>query len=192
MDEGKRRYSSYFEAEHACGLLKKRMHKSFSVYGKSGSWYVGGVHMKKRATTAKRKSLDEIKLLFQEDIKHGATTSADVGSYAAGIDAESSAGKLTFESDKESLCVLSEVHLKLGTDLSMKNSKTYLVLDVDINGTHQQILMGGAFEPHIPLVMKQAQRLKGKPISWHTWNAAGAPEKWGHDSWFYMIEERLA
>ena len=190
MDEGKKQYSSYYDAARACGDLIKRFHKPFNVYGKNGSWYVGGVHMKQRAPKM-RKSFDEIKLLFTDDI-NGQTTDVEVSAYAGEIAAETSAGKESTESGGESRCILVDVSLKTGRELGMNNSKTYLVLDMDTGGERKPIQMGGAFERHIPLVMKQAQRLKGKAILWHTWNAAGAPTKWGHEKWFYMIEERLA
>jgi hypothetical protein len=189
MDEGKRPYNSYSEAERARRELMRRLHKPFNVYGKGGTWYVGGVHMKQRVPAKTLKSFDEIKLLFVEE---GPASDAEVSAYATEIVAETTAGKETIESGSESECVVVAVSLKTGHELLMNNSKTYLVLDLVVGDKRKQIQMGGAFERHIPLVMKQAHRLKGKSILWHTWNSAAAPTKWGHEKWFYMIEERLA
>ena len=50
--------------------------------------------------------------------------------------------------------------------------------------------MGGRFESHIPLIKKQAEKLIGNSVVWHTWNSKIRKTNWSSDSWFYLIEAK--
>lgn len=191
MDEGKRQYGSYLEAQRACQYLIKKKRAPFTVYGSNRVWYVGGVHMKQRDATKRLKSFEDIKQLFAEDLDEQ-LSEGQVDAYASDVVADSEAGMETIESGSEAECILREASLQTGRELGMNNSNAYLVIDVDVGDDRKQILMGGAFARHIPVVMKQAKRMKGKPIVWYTWNPSGGAKTWGHERWFYMIEERPA
>lgn len=185
LDEGKRLYSSYSEAQREADRLTQAHRKGFQAYRVGANWAVGGVHMKK---SKKIKSFEDLHQLL--DMYKESDDDASVDAYISEIEKES----LVTESEEVGASqnwILRNVSLKYGCDagLSIHNKKTYLVLELSRDGQNLQLKMGGKFDVHIPLVKKLCDSLKDKAIRWHTWNSKVKKINWLPNEWFYLIEE---
>jgi hypothetical protein len=181
---GKKRFTSYDEAERAAKAMRTRHNENFQAVKTDGGWVVGGVHVKSKTPYKRVKAMAEIRELFSE-LK--ATLVTDVDDYANQI-AESAASKTSEINGEGENWRLVSWEVAAGRQLQMNNDTSYLVLTVESNEQTLRIQMGGAFSPHIPLISAQAESLLGRNIVWHTWNSSHQPAKWERGKWFYMIE----
>ena len=180
---GKRLFTSFEDADRAAKAMRTRHNENFQPVKVEGGWVVGGSHLKSKTPYKRVKSFADIRALF-EDLPDPVSED-DVNDYANHIAAETAPSEVKGEDEGWTL-VSSEC--LTGTQLGMKNDKTYLALTLEREGQRRRIQMGGAFSRHIPLVSHQANSLLGRRIVWHTWNPASDPAKWEDSKWFYMIE----
>lgn len=185
LDDGKRLYSTYSEAQKEADRLMHKHKQGFQAYKVGSNWAVGGVHLKK---TKKIKSLEDLHQLL--DIYKESEDDRSVDAYISEIEKES----LVSDSEEigaSQLWILQDVSLRLGCDIGMAstNQTTYLVLTLKQNDETLILKMGGKFSKHIPLVKRQCDALKFKSIRWHTWNSKVKKSNWQTNEWFYLIEE---
>lgn len=185
LDDGKRLYSSYSEAQREADRLTQAHRRGFQAYRVGANWAVGGVHMKK---SKKIKSFEDLHQLL--DMYKESDDDVSVDAYISEIENES------LISDSEEVgasqqWILQDVSLKLGCDIGMStaNKTTYLVLILKRNHETLLLKMGGKFGVHIPLVKRQCEALKFKNVRWHTWNSKVKKSNWQTNEWFYLIEE---
>ncbi len=185
LNLGKKIFSSFEDAEKAAASMRKSKSEPFKTYKVNGGWAVGGVHLN---TPAKKvKSLSDLKTVLN-NLK-SSDEDDSVEEYIDLIESESKSDKINTVFGTEQIWRLISYSEKSGTQLGMKNNKNYLVLEIT-NGTEiKKPKMGGAFEPHIPLMKKIAETLINSPVIWHTWNPKSNPNQWNNDSWFYRLEE---
>lgn len=186
MDQDKKLYGSFQEASKVATEMSRRYDEAFEPYKAAGGWHVGGVHVKPKEKKRRVKRMDEIWKLFSEGDELYAPT-AMVEDYISDIEQEQSEGRTATEMGVDSNYYLESFDLKPGTELGMRNSTMYLVLTLAGPDGPSTIRMGGKFSRHIPLIRMQAEKLRGKAITWKTWNPVGDPSKWPPNVWFYMI-----
>lgn len=187
IDEGKRLYTSFDEAQMAAAKMSRKHNEGFNVYKVGNQWAIGGVHTQSIQRKQKFNSFDALRVLLDSFKESEEDTSVE--DYIADIETDSLAKESSVLGETDDW-VLNEVSLKLGRDIGMShaNNKTYLVLSLT-NGTQKLILkMGGNFCPHIPLIQRQAESLINSPVVWHTWNNSSS--NWDSDAWFYRIEKK--
>lgn len=186
LDEGKKIYSSYEEAERVARAMQATYKKNFTAYRTEGGWVIGGVHINAKKPYKRVKSFNELRALFVH--LDDAVDDQKIEQYANLIEIESQSDKESSLNGQDEGWLLKSWSIATGRDLSMNNDKEYLVLHIESKESKLDIQMGGAFSPSIDLISKQAQSLIGKCIVWHTWNSYGKPNKWSKSKWFYMIE----
>ncbi len=185
LDDGKRLYSSYSEAQREADRLTQTHKRGFQAYRVGANWAVGGMHMNK---SKKIKSFEDLHQLL--DIYKDSDEDVSVDAYISEIKKES----LISESEEVGAnqhWILQSVFLKLGCDIGMAstNRTTYLVLELKRDQETLLLKMGGKFGVHIPLVKRQCESLKSKKVRWHTWNSKVKKSNWLTNEWFYLIEE---
>ncbi len=189
LDQGKKLYSTYSEAKSIADRMCRTHNEGFNVYKVNEMWAVGGVHAKLVNRKRVCKSLNDIRLMFADY-----SLSEDdraVANYISEVDSESQTNESWTEGESEDW-ILESVDLKLGREIGMSesNTKTYLVLKLSKNSDEVTLKMGGKFSPHIPLLKRHAENLKGQAVIWHTWNSKIKETSWSSDSWFYLIESK--
>lgn len=190
LDEGKKLFSNYAEAKSVADKMSRSHNQGFNVYKVDDMWAVGGVHTKSIKQKKKVKSLDEIRFLLDEFKDSDDDTSVD--DYIKEVESESLVSDSSIEGESEDW-ILANVSLKPGHEIGMSESnfKSYLVLILKKNDEEMMLKMGGRFSTHIRLIQRQAGKLIGKSVIWHTWNSNVRKTSWRSDSWFYMIEEKV-
>lgn len=184
LNIGKKIFSSFEDAEKAAASMRKSKNEPFKAYKVNGGWAVGGVFLN---TPKKVKSLSDLRSVLTNLKSDEDDDSID--HYIELIESESKSDKVNTVFGTEQIWRLISCSEKTGAQLGMKNNKNYLVLEIT-NGTDtKKPKMGGAFEPHIPLMKRIADSLINSPVIWHTWNPKSNPTQWDNDSWFYRLEE---
>jgi hypothetical protein len=185
LNQGKVVFTSKEDAERAARKMSQKHGEAFAAYKLAAGWAVGGVFLKK-PRKLKVKSLDEIKDLWS-DLQHDHDDSA-IDEYADAVLAKASS-EISTQFGADSVWILSGYSIKTSHELGFKTRGKYLVLDITNGIETKQPKMGGAFEPHIPLMTKVAEALINKAVIWSTWNPRHDPTKWGNNSWFYILQE---
>jgi len=187
LDDGKRLFDSFAEAEKVATKMSRSHNEGFSVYKVGNQWAIGGVHTKEVRKKQKIKSFDDIRLLLEEFKETHSDTSVE--DYISEIENDSLVKESSIQGESDEW-ILRAVALKFGheIDMSPKNTNTYLVLSLS-KGEHKLTLkMGGNFSSHIPLIKKQAESLIDSAVIWHTWNSSTS--NWNKDAWFYRLERK--
>ena len=189
IDEGKKVYTSYAEAEKVAAKMSRTHNEGFNVYKVGSQWAVGGVQKKKKKRKQKFNSFDALRVLLDSFKESEEDTSVD--DYISEIERESLAKDSSTKGETDDW-ILNDVSLKLGREIGMAptNIKTYLVLSLGNGSQKLTLKMGGNFGPHIPLIQRHAKSLINSAVVWHTWNSSSS--NWGTDEWFYRIEKKKA
>jgi hypothetical protein len=174
------------DAEKAAQNMSRRHDEPFRVYQIPNiGWAVGGVFLKKKRPI-KVKSTKDINLLWEEFKNDEFDTSVD--DYTTEVEAKELTDEISTAYGDDSVWILVNHYIKSGTELGMKTTGSYLVLEITNGIETVYPKLGGAFGRHIPLISKVAESLKEKPVIWSTWNSNSNPTKWGNNSWFYKLE----
>lgn len=186
LNQHKVTFKTKDEAEKAAQNMSRRHDEPFSVYPIPNiGWAVGGVFLKKKRPI-KVKSTKDINLLWEEFKKDEFDTSVD--DYTTEVEAKELTNEISTAYGDDSVWILVDHYIKSGTELGMKTTGSYLVLEITNGIETVYPKLGGAFGRHIPLISKVAESLKEKPVIWSTWNSNSNPTKWGNNSWFYKLE----
>jgi len=185
LNQGKVVFASKEEADKAAKRMSQKHDEAFAAYKLASGWAVGGVFLKK-PRRLKVKSLDDIKDLWA-DLQHD-HDDTEIDEYADAVLAKASS-EISTPFGADSLWILTSYSIKASHELGFKTRGKYLVLDITNGIETKHPKMGGAFEPHIPLMKKVAETLINKAVIWSTWNPRHDPTKWGSNSWFYILEE---
>jgi hypothetical protein len=187
MNQGKVTFKNRDEAEKAAQNMSRRYDEPFSVYQiPNVGWAVGGIFLKKKRPL-KVKSTQDIKLLWQEFKDDELDSSLE--KYTSAVEKKELSDEISTANGDDSVWILVKHYIKTGSELGMKTSGQYLILEITNGIQIVKPKMGGAFAPHIPLMSKVADSLLEKAVIWSTWNPKSDPNKWGNDSWFYKLEQ---
>jgi hypothetical protein len=188
INEGKKLFATYSEANKVAESMSRIHKEGFEAYKVGNEWAVGGVHTKAIHKKQKVKSFDDIRILLDEFKDSESDTSVE--EYISDIVADSVNKESSIQGENFDW-ILKDVDLKLGRDIGMaaSNDKKYLVLMLEKGLEKLTLKMGGNFSRHIPLIKKQAESLKDSAVIWHTWNSSTS--SWGTDSWFYRLEKKV-
>lgn len=184
LDQGKTIFKTQDEAQKAAQRMSRNHEAPFRSYPAKGGWVVGGVFLKKQIK--KSKSLSDMREIWKQFKESEDDYSVD--KYTDLIETEENSNKVSTTFGDDSIWTLISYEEITGSQLGMKTSGSYLVLEITNGIETKKPKMGGAFQPHIPLMKKIAESLLHKPVEWSTWNSRVSPDKWGNDSWFYKLE----
>jgi len=191
VDDGKKIYTSYDEAARTASRMRLKLNENYVPYKTENGWMIGGVHVKKKQAYKRVKTLQDIKLLFSDVENIDNSDAGDIVDYYNLIYKEYQAKKSSKLNGDDTRWFVEDVKLMSGRELEMNNDNEYLVVFVNNGLEKLRLKMGGAFKKSISLVKKQAESLINKPVIWHTWNSKISPNKWGSDSWFYLLEKAI-
>jgi hypothetical protein len=188
INEGKKLFATYSEANKVATSMSRTHKEGFEAYKVGNEWAVGGVHTKAIHKKPKVNAFEDIRILLDEFKKSANDTSVE--DYISEIEIDSLSKESTIQGESFDW-ILKDVDLKPGRDIGMaaSNDKTYLVLMLEKGLDKLTLKMGGNFSRHIPLIKKQAESLKGSAVIWHTWNSNTS--SWGTDAWFYRLEKKV-
>lgn len=188
INEGKKLFATYSEANKVATSMSRTHKEGFEAYKVGNEWAVGGVHTKAIHKKQKVKSFDDIRILLDEFKESASDTSVE--DYISEIEIDSLSKESTIQGVTD-VWILKSVDLKLGRDIGMSqtNDKTYLVLALEKGSQKLMLKMGGNFSRHIPLIKRQAESLLNSAVVWHTWNSTTS--SWGADAWFYRLEKKV-
>jgi hypothetical protein len=184
LNQGKVVFKTQDEANKAAQRMGRNYEEPFRAYPVNGGWAVGGVFLKK--PIKKIKSLSDMREILKQFKDSDDDYSVD--QYTDLIESEESSNKVSTTFGDDSIWTLISYEEMTGTQLGMKTSGSYLVLEITNGIETKRPKMGGAFRPHIPLMKKMAESLLHKPVEWSTWNSKINSDKWANDSWFYKLE----
>ena len=185
FDQGKKIYSNFSDANKAAESMRRIHNEPFTPYKSGGNWVVGGGSSKVLQKKEKVKSFDDLRKLLAE-FKESEYDNV-VEDYISEIENESK-DKISTILGQDTSWIIKSIEIKLGCEIGMSshNRNSYLILDL-VNGNDEiSLKMGGPFSRHIPLIKRQAEKLKNSPIIWHTWNSTTS--NWESNKWFYRIE----
>ena len=186
INYGKIVFKTQEEAQKAAQRMSRSHDEPFTTYKIPNSGgAVGGVFLKKKQPI-KVKSTKDLKLLWEEFKENEFDTSID--EYTLAVEAKELTDEVSTANGNDSVWILVNHYTKSGSELGMKTTGSYLVLEITNGIETVYPKLGGAFGKHIPLMSKVAESLKDKPVLWSTWNPKSNPSKWGNNSWFYKIE----
>lgn len=185
-NQGKVVFSTKDEADRVAKKMSQKYSEAFSTYKIETGWAVGGVVFKK-PKKLKVKTLDEIKDLWA--ILRENKEDLSVDAYVDSVEVKQNSNEISTTFGDDSVWILTRYSMKSSEELGFKTRGNYLVLTITNGLETKHPKMGGAFEPHIPLMIKVADSLVSKAVIWSTWNPSYNPTKWGSNSWFYKLEE---
>jgi len=187
LDEGKRLFDSFAEAEKVAAKMSRTHNEGFNVYKVGAQWAIGGMHTKAVHKKQKVKSLDDIRMLLEEFKETESDTSVE--DYISEIENDSLNKESSIHGESDEW-ILRKVGLKLGHEIGMSpsNKNTYLALSLSKGSQQLTLKMGGNFSRHIPLIKRQAESLVDTAVVWHTWNSSSS--NWSNDAWFYRLERK--
>ncbi len=188
INEGKKLFATYSEANKVATSMSRTHKEGFEAYKVGNEWAVGGVHTRAIHKKPKVNAFEDIRILLDEFKESANDTSVD--DYISEIEIDSLSKESTIQGENFDW-ILKDVDLKLGREIGMaaSNDKKYLVLMLEKGLEKLTLKMGGNFSRHIPLIKKQAESLKDSAVIWHTWNSNTS--SWGTDAWFYRLEKKL-
>lgn len=186
LNFGKVVFKTQEEAQKVAQRMRKNRDEPFTTYKIPNSgWAIGGVLLKKKYPV-KVKSTKDIRLLWEEFKEDEFDTSVD--DYTSEVEAKELGDESSTIYGDDSVWILINNYIKTGTELGMKTTSSYLVLEITNGIKTVRPKLGGAFSKYIPLMMKVANSLMEKPVIWSSWNPKSTPNKWDNDSWFYKLE----
>jgi len=185
-NQGKVVFSTKDEADRVAKKMSQKYSEAFSTYKIETGWAVGGVVFKK-PKKLKVKTLDEIKDLWE--ILRENKEDLSVDAYVDSVEVKQNSNEISTTFGDDSVWILTHYSMKSSEELGFKTRGNYLVLTITNGLETKHPKMGGAFELHIPLMIKVADSLVSKAVIWSTWNPSYNPTKWGSNSWFYKLEE---
>ena len=184
LDHGKNVFKTQEEAQKVAQRMSRNHEKPFKAYLVDGGWAVGGKFFKN--PIKKIKSLSDMREILNQFKESEDDCSVD--EYTNLIKSEENSNKVSTTFGNDSIWTLISYETMTDAQLGMKTGSNYLVLEITNGIETKRPKMGGAFQPHIPLMNKIAESLLHKPVEWSTWNSISNPDKWGNDSWFYKLE----
>lgn len=186
LDYGKIVFKTQEEAQKAAQRMSRSHDEPFTTYKIPNSgWAVGGVFLKKKQPV-KVKSTKDLRLLWEEFKENEFDTSID--EYTLAVEAKELTDEISTTNGDDSVWILVNNYIKSGSELGMKTTGNYLVLEITNGIETVNPKLGGAFGRHIPLMKKVADSLRDKPVIWSSWNPKTNSNKWGNNSWFYKLE----
>ncbi len=186
LDHGKIVFNTQEEAQKAAQRMSRNYDEPFTTYKIPNSgWAVGGVFLKKKQPL-KVKSTKDLRLLWDEFKENEFDTSIE--DYTSAVEAKELSDEISTTNGDDSVWILVNHYIKTGSELGMKTTGSYLVLEITNGVETVNPKLGGAFGRHIPLMTKVAESLRDKPVIWSSWNPKTNPTKWGNNSWFYKLE----
>jgi hypothetical protein len=186
LNFGKVVFKTQEEAQKVAQRMSQNRDEPFTTYKIPNSgWAVGGVFLKKKHTL-KVKSIKDIRHLWEEFKEDEFDTSVD--EYTTEVEAKELSGEISTAYGDDSVWILVSHYIKSGTELGMRTTGSYLVLEITNGIETVYPKLGGAFGRHIPLMSKVANSLMEKPVIWSSWNSKSTPDKWDNNSWFYKLE----
>jgi hypothetical protein len=187
INDGKKLYASFSEAEKVAEKMSRTHNEGFNVYKVEGMWAVGGVHFRKN-NKQKIKSFDDLRIILNEFMSDKDDSSVE--EYIEEIENDLQSKESTVQGE-DTDWMLKDVKILLGKEIGMSinNNNSYLVLFVEKGIEKISLKMGGNFSQHIPLIQRQANSLINSNIIWHTWNSKSS--NWQENAWFYRIEKKI-
>lgn len=185
-NQGKVVFVTKDEADRVAKKMSQKFSEAFTYYKIDTGWAVGGVFLKK-PKKIKVKSLDEIKDIWK--ILRESEDDFSIDEYADSVKEKEASNEVSTTFGEDSVWILVDYSMKTAQELGFKTNGKYLVLNITNGIETKHPKMGGAFEKHIPLMIKVADSLVNKAVIWSTWNPIYDPKKWGNNSWFYRLEQ---
>lgn len=188
INEGKKLFATYSEANKVAASMSRTHKEGFEAYKVGNEWAVGGVHTKTIHKKPKVNAFEDIRILLEEFKESANDTSVE--DYISEIEFDSQSKESTIQGVAD-VWILKSVDMQLGRDIGMSqtNDKNYLVLALEKGSQKLMLKMGGNFSRHIPLIKRQAESLLNSAVVWHTWNSSTS--NWGNDAWFYRLEKKV-